>query len=378
MPCIKSRLSGTLKVLTAEINEAPFGLTILNVDCANWDDTVAREVESLVREHEVLVFPNQGHLTPSQEVAFYRAVNLDCDSIWRDQINNPWEKHKIAQGNKAGTYQIPDEPGVLVLGKGKIKHYGLNVTLGGERSAYGKDAGSQVLGGGSLQWHIDGPFYNHHPCQMTQMRCIEAPAADGHWIDYNDGSGDRIWCAAGATAFASGRIAFESLSEEQATTCLNTRVHYASKPFQNVMHLENNSNGLRVIDPEEKHHAQITSSPASADDPLAKVYPLVWRCQQTGEHALMPHPRCLRNLEVLENDTGNFLSVSESRSKIASLMRPAVSPSNIYVHPWKPGDLVLWNNHSVWHSATGKLSTNDRRIMHLTAFNASSPPTCNI
>jgi alpha-ketoglutarate-dependent taurine dioxygenase len=38
---------------------------------------------------------------------------------------------------------------------------------------------------------------------------------------------------------------------------------------------------------------------------------------------------------------------------------------------------VIWNNRSVWHSATGKLSQGDRRVMHLTAFNGDEPPRCN-
>ena len=88
---------------------------------------------------------------------------------------------KVEQGNQAGTYQIPSEPGVLVLGKGQIDHYGLNVMLGGDRAAYGAASGSQVLGGGVMQWHIDGAFYGYAPGCYTQMRCIEAPEGEGHW-----------------------------------------------------------------------------------------------------------------------------------------------------------------------------------------------------
>ncbi|MCP4390137.1 MAG: hypothetical protein GY802_17730 [Gammaproteobacteria bacterium] len=38
--------------------------------------------------------------------------------------------------------------------------------------------------------------------------------------------------------------------------------------------------------------------------------------------------------------------------------------------------MAIWNNRSVWHSATGKLSRKDRRVMHLTAFNGDKPPQC--
>jgi hypothetical protein len=45
--------------------------------------------------------------------------------------------------------EIAGEPSVLVPGKGDIDHYGLTVTLGGDRGAYGKDRGSQVPDGGA-------------------------------------------------------------------------------------------------------------------------------------------------------------------------------------------------------------------------------------
>jgi len=351
-----------------------FGVSIHDLDCADVDQDLAFQLRTLVAENQVIVFRGQQHLNPNQEVAFYQTVNPDCHSIWRDQENNPWEKYKVEQGNEAGTYQIPGAPGVLVLGKGDINHHGLQVTLGGSRSAYGSDRGSQVLGGGDLQWHIDGTFYECHPCRMTQMRCVEAPVGEGHWVNYNDGSGDRIWCAAGATAFASGRTAFDLLSIGDRRACVNTRVRYASKPFQASMNLANNDNGLRVVnDTGDGVENKIGSSPV--DDPVAKIYPIVWTCQETGKHALMPHPRCLHSLEVDAGDNTEILSLEESRARVEALMRPAISPHRVYVHNWAPGDLVLWNNHSIWHSATGKLSADDRRVMHLTAYNASTPPT---
>jgi alpha-ketoglutarate-dependent taurine dioxygenase len=84
-------------------------------------------------------------------------------------------------------------------------------------------------------------------------------------------------------------------------------------------------------------------------------------------------------MHALEQDTeaGNrFLGVIESRLQVEAWMRPAIAPELVYVHAWQPGDLVIWNNRSIWHSATGKLSRDDRRIMHLTAFNGDQPPSC--
>jgi len=361
------------------LDNAPFGARVIDFDCAAAGTGDADELRRALHRYQLLLFPQQRHLTPRQEVSFYRSIDPAGTGVWRDQKNNPWEVYKVEQGNQAGTYQIPDEPGVLVLGKGEIDHYGLRVMLGGARGAYGEENGSQVLGGGALQWHIDGPFYEFAPCNYTQMRCIEAPRGEAHWLPYEDGTGDRLWCAAGSTAFASGRIAFERLPPSEREYCLSTRVHYASNPFQASYTLGNSGNGLRLLDAEaERLFAHGVDVPGAAvDDPLAQIYPLVWTCPLTGLQALMPQPRCMQTLEIPAAGGSRFLGVVESRLLVEKWMRPAIDPKLVYVHAWQDGELALWNNRSVWHSATGKLAPEDRRVMHLTAFNGNQPPSCN-
>jgi alpha-ketoglutarate-dependent taurine dioxygenase len=365
-------------MLIQPFNEPPFGATITDFDCAIPNKNAADEIRLALHHHQLMVIPNQQHLTPQQEVAFYRSIDISGLTVWRDQTNNPWEVFKIAQGNKAGTYQMPEEPGVLVLGKGEIDHYGLKVTLGGDRDAYGKDQGSQVLGGGALQWHIDGTFYEYAPCYYTQMRCIEAPAGSGHWLSYDDETENKLWCEAGSTAFASGRLAHDLLPPDSQQLCLHTRVHYASRPFETTYELGNSSNGLRITDhaAEQRYSSGEDIPGATIDDPLSQIYPLIWTCPVTKQHALMPHPRCMHALEQITETGNNFLGVIESRLQVEAWMCPAIAPELVYVHAWKPGDLVIWNNRSIWHSATGKLSRDDRRIMHLTAFNGDEPPCC--
>ncbi len=363
-------------MLIQVIDNAPFGARVSDFDCAAPRGSDLEALRSALHRHQLLVFPEQSHLTPQQEVAFYRGIDVDGCGVWRDQVNNPWEVFKVEQGNLAGTYQVPDEPGVLVLGKGDIDHYGLKVRLGGARSAYGKDEGSQVLGGGALQWHIDGTFYDQAPCNYTQMRCIEAPAGEGHWLAYDDGSGDRLWCAAGATAFASGRIAHDLLDSDELEFCRQARVHYASRPFEASYGLGNSANGLRLLDreAESRYQAGADTLGGPVDDSAAQVYPLLWHCPHSGRDALMPQPRCMHALERPVNGDSRFLGVVESRLRVEALMRPAIDPARVYVHAWQPGDLAVWYNRSVWHSATGELAPDDRRVMHLTAFNGSKAP----
>jgi hypothetical protein len=111
---------------------------------------------------------------------------------------------------------------------------------------------------------------------------------------------------------------------------------------------------------------------------MAQVSPLVWACPETRLQALMPQPRCLSCLETEIDWESNFLGITESRYLVESWMCPAVVAKSVYVHAWLPGDLVIWHNRSVWHSATGELARDDRRVMHLTAYNSNEVPVCMI
>jgi alpha-ketoglutarate-dependent taurine dioxygenase len=103
-------------MLIQAIKNSSFGVNIPDIDCAAATGTgEIDEIRQALHQHQLLVFPNQQHLTPQQEVAFYRALDREGQTVWRDQINNPWEVFKVAQGNKAGTYQIPEEPGDLAI-----------------------------------------------------------------------------------------------------------------------------------------------------------------------------------------------------------------------------------------------------------------------
>ena len=360
---------------TNKFKDKPFGLEVRDIDCRALSKEQTNLLKTMLYVHQLLLIPDQGHLSPEDEVTFYRQLVGSGDTIWRDQTNNPWEVYKVEKGNQAGTFQIPAVPEVLVIGKGKVEHHELKVELGGSRSAYGADKGSQVLGGGALQWHIDGAFYDKEPCEVTQMSCLEAPKSEGRWIDYHDGTGARLWAGAGATAFASGRVAFDLLSEEDQSTAMAMKVHYAPEPFKWAEQLKNNQNGLRVVDEEAEQRFTLNGEDLPGvefDDKLAKKYPLVWTCPHTKRKALMPHPRCMHHLEDTNN--GRQLGVIESRMLVEKLMRPAINPENVISHTWKEGDLVVWNNRSIWHSATGGLSDNDRRLQHLTALDGIAPP----
>ena len=163
---------------------------------------------------QVLVLRDQPEsLDPAALAELVRSFDPGAATVWRDQATNPWERHKALHMGGAGTFQLPPpRQSTLVLGKGEVKdHYGLTATLGGARAAYGSSKGSQVIGGGKLQWHLDGAFWSAGgatglPCRAVGMRCVEAPGEPGeaHEIAYvthdravSTVSHPRIMCVAG-------------------------------------------------------------------------------------------------------------------------------------------------------------------------------------
>ena len=325
--------------------------------------------------YPVLVFRDQNTLSPEHQARFTRLFDPASTTVWRDQRTNPWELFKAEHMGGAGTFQLPSNPDVLVLGKGELEdHHGLSATLGGARKAYGKDSGSQVLGGGSIQWHIDGSFYGAHPCRVSAMHCVEAPDGPPHDIAYEDGSGAVLTVPLGSTAFASAYESYERLSAGQRAAVRGATVQYLPHPFKVTKDLGTTLNGLRTTAPEGFDEgpaaAQLEAARAAGDEAL-RSYPVVWEHPVTKRKAVMPHTRCLVAITLAG---GRRLVGDEARLFLEPLMRPAVEPGLVYAHGYRRGDFVLWDNLCLWHSATGGLQDQHRRVMHLMSFDGSQAP----
>lgn len=349
------------------------------------------DIQALLREHQFLVFRDQpSDLDPAKVSSFVHAFDPEASTVWRDQATNPWELYKAEHLGGAGTFQLPPPRGsTLVLGKGEVKdHWGLNATLGGARAAYGKTSGSQVIGGGFLQWHIDGAFWKAPtdatgwPCRVVGMRCVTAPGNGDTTHTINMGDGASLTCPLGATAFVSGQTAWNLLTPEERHRALRTTVVYAHHPFKRFAKCGMTKDGLQCVGGADKE-----TPVEGAEMGTALRMPLVWTHPETGKQALMINTRCFAHLELsrecLEHINGNAADVEviplpEARIWLHTIMRRAVEPSLIYAHGWKSGDFAIWDNLAVWHSATGGLRSTDHRVMHLHAFDGSKPPLCRV
>jgi hypothetical protein len=65
---------------------------------------------------------------------------------------------------------------------------------------------------------------------------------------------------------------------------------------------------------------------------------------------------------------------AESRILLEKHMAPAIVPSRVYGQGYEPRDVAVWDNFSIWRSATGGLAVGDRRVIHMASFNGSVEP----
>jgi alpha-ketoglutarate-dependent taurine dioxygenase len=176
----------------------------------------------------------------------------------------------------------------------------------------------------TLVWHTDSS-YARNPPYASLLYAEAAPATGGH------------------TLFADTLSACEALSEAD-------RARLPS---------------LRVI-----HDLSVSHRKAGKDAlPPERAKPPV-------EHPLMrTHPPTGRRGIYLGSHADRIagLSDDESASLIRRLMAHTTEPRFVYDHPWRPGDLLMWDNGAVLHRGTEYDTAVESRIMRRTVLKGDTP-----
>ncbi|HWL28350.1 MAG TPA: TauD/TfdA family dioxygenase, partial [Burkholderiaceae bacterium] len=94
------------------------------------------------------------------------------------------------------------------------------------------------------------------------------------------------------------------------------------------------------------------------------VHPVVRTHPETGRKALFVSEAFTTRIEGLPED--------ESREVLRELFAHSVRPEHIYRHVWQDHDLVLWDNRSVMHLATG-CEPHLRRTLYRTTVEGDKP-----
>jgi taurine dioxygenase len=198
-------------------------------------------------------------------------------------------------------YQHPDTPEISFL---------TNVGTDGSVDDFGVKRANA--------WHYDGSFAQHPPI-LAMLFGVEIPAVGG------------------GTLFADMYRAHATLS-----AALKSRV----RGLTTVNHF-----GLGPLGAD--YFGGMTPENWAQYAPVQR--PLVMRHRLSGQ----PY------LEFCLIHTAGFTGMThgEGAELLLELTAHATQPDNVYYHEWRPGDVVVWDEHATLHRNAGDFPPDQRRIM---------------
>jgi alpha-ketoglutarate-dependent taurine dioxygenase len=245
------------------------------------DPAVSQELLDLLERHTVLVFPKIG-LTDSEQLAL-------TDSLGK-RVNV--SAQVPGRGDSAAVYQV---------------------TLNKEANIEPE----YVLG--TFFWHMDGLTVDVPPPKATIL------------------SARRLSAKGGQTEFASTRIAYEALSDEEKADLEGVRV------------LHTVTAAVREVAPAEALD--------EARRALRHEHPLIWTRNNGSKSLIIGYT----------GDRVIGMSQAEGRALLARLLEWTVQPEFTYRHRWEEGDCVVWDNTCALHRVI-PYAQNSGRMMHRTTI----------
>ena len=334
--------------------QLPFGREIVGTSVAAILEStrLSEALRQAVLEHGMVLIRNQ-ELTPEIEERVAMLFPHDTSVPVADRsgpFNLAGTGVKENSTGGASRWKVPSHPVVQLQGCGKIvDHFG--IPDGEMRSEWA-----------SVEWHTDGihddvASRRTLPPVLTSMYVLETPAVGAE------------------TLFASGRAAFQNLSPELRERALRLVATYDCN-FRPV-----EPNGTRAR-PEHVHSKDGFG--------VSSRWPVVIT-DRMGAPSLYMAPAFTRQVD----DEGTPLEVEEGQSLLGKLLSiglslpegwhapadgstPIPETDNVLVHQWRSGDLVLWDNRSMLHSATPTSRYNahhpeTRRLVHRIRLSACEP-----
>jgi taurine dioxygenase len=213
-------------------------------------------------------------------------------------------------------YTVPDFPEVLVLSNDVQD---------------GKPIG--LIDGGDF-WHSDSS-HRDRPSMATILYAVRNPHVGGD------------------TEFANMYAAYDALPEEMKRRIAGLKgVHAVSK-------LKNKRVTVSPRRPDGKDFYERQKSLPDQIWPLVRTHPV------TGKKALYVSPRFTIGIEGMAE--------AQADEILNELFAHQIRSEFVYRHKWRDRDLVMWDNRSVIHQATGGYTYPDVRTMHRTVVAGDRP-----
>jgi len=169
-------------------------------------------------------------------------------------------------------------------------------------------------------WHADSTF-KEHPCAHTALHALEIPAK---------GAG---------THFANMVRAYETLPADLKTAIEGRRAKhkFGAGPAEGGI--------IPMTDEQEEIYPPV-------------IHPMVRADPATGSKALYVNP--LHVYGIVDMDQ------AEAAPLLTRLFEHALDPAFQYLHDYRVGDLVIWDQRRTWHKAEAAYSMDEtRRLMRI-------------
>ena len=151
----------------------------------------------------------------------------------------------------------------------------------------------------------------------------------------------------GNTLFANTERSFAALPEEMKNKLRNLKViHSAKIPYAD--------DGFYALEKEERSMKILPSKEAKAtfSHPMVKIHP------ETNKECLFINPVYTINVEGFSED--------ESQQLLWELYEHMIQDQFVYEHVWNEDMLIMWDNRTVMHQATGGYDGYDRLLHRIT------------
>ena len=151
----------------------------------------------------------------------------------------------------------------------------------------------------------------------------------------------------GNTLFANTERSFAALPEEMKNKLRNLKViHSAKIPYAD--------DGFYALEKEERSMKILPSKEAKAtfSHPMVKIHP------ETNKECLFINPVYTINVEGFSDD--------ESQQLLWELYEHMIQDQFVYEHVWNEDMLIMWDNRTVMHQATGGYDGYDRLLHRIT------------
>jgi xanthine dioxygenase len=308
--------------------------------------------------HQVIVFRNQGHVSPKAQFNLTNRFDPAAQSYGHGKTIDA--KRSILHPDLK---TIPHQPQVQVIGNGFIDSYeGLeNITL--KHPHHKTFHKTSIPAADDLdftrfyRWHIDAALYGLAPPIVTTLLAVKVPAGRRQTCRYDDGTGDELDVPLGTTAFVSGYTMYDRLSEADKAFVRGTKVEYAPHPYVWMSSAKSRSDGLGMVS--DGLEIPLSDLPPVDEDKI-QILPMCWRNPVTGKLAVQIHPSAVRKLHLADGTVVDDLE--RVRQVVHDVQRPAIAPEYVYAHDWKEGDLVLFHNRGTLHSVVGAFAPDEQRL----------------